>query len=127
MFPRSLPNSERKIIALLLFLNLDAFTPCVAPKRQGGSKKEIRLGALRVANRKHMNSVAPSAMVGSHRESIRVLLEKLLRMFSLQPPNTATQFFLAVLSEDLGFFASCSPRALWRIPIRYRALRKLRS
>jgi hypothetical protein len=46
MLPRSLPNSERKIIALLLFLNFDAFTPCVAPERQGGSQKEIRLGAL---------------------------------------------------------------------------------
>jgi hypothetical protein len=62
MLPRSLPNSERKIIALLLFLNIDAFTPCVAPERHGGSQKEIRLGALRVANRKHMNSVAPSVM-----------------------------------------------------------------
>jgi hypothetical protein len=83
MLPQSLPNSERTIIALLLFLNFDAFTPCVAPERQGGSQKEIHLGALRVANRKHMNSVAPSAMAGYHRESIRVLLEKLLRIFSL--------------------------------------------
>jgi hypothetical protein len=61
MLPQSLPNSERKIIALLLFLNLDAFTPCVAPERQGGSEKEIHLGSLRVANRKNMNSIAPSA------------------------------------------------------------------
>jgi hypothetical protein len=83
MLPRSLPNSERKIIALLLFLNFDAFTPCVAPEHHDGSQKEIHLGALRVANRKHMNSVAPSAMVGFHRESIRALLEKLLRIFSL--------------------------------------------
>jgi hypothetical protein len=60
--PRSLPNSERKIIALLLFLNFDTFTPCVAPERQGISQKEIRLGALRVANRKNMNSVAPERL-----------------------------------------------------------------
>jgi hypothetical protein len=82
ILPRSVPNSERKIIALLLFLNFNAFTPCVAPERQGESQEEIRLGALRVANRKHMNSVALSAMAGSHRESISVLLEKLLRIFS---------------------------------------------
>jgi hypothetical protein len=59
MLPRILPNNERKIIALLLFLNFDAFTPCVAPESQGGSQKEIPLGAMRVANRKNMNSVAP--------------------------------------------------------------------
>jgi hypothetical protein len=58
ILPRSLPNSEHKIIALLPFLNFDAFKPCVAPERQGGSQKEIRLGALRVANIKNMNSVA---------------------------------------------------------------------
>jgi hypothetical protein len=58
MLPRSLPNSERKIIALLPFLNFDAFTPCIAPERQGGSQKEIHLGALRVADMKNMNSVA---------------------------------------------------------------------
>jgi hypothetical protein len=65
MLPRSLANSERKIIALLLFLKFDAFTPCVAPERQDRSQKEIRLGALRVANRKNMNSVAPNAYGGS--------------------------------------------------------------
>jgi hypothetical protein len=64
MLPRGLPNSERKITALLLFLNFDDFTPRVAPGRHDGSQKEICLGALRVANRKHMNSVAPERYGG---------------------------------------------------------------
>jgi hypothetical protein len=62
MLPRSSPNSERKIIALLLFLNFNASTPCVAPERHDGSQKEICLGALRVANRKNMNSIAPERL-----------------------------------------------------------------
>jgi hypothetical protein len=39
MLPQSLPNSERKIIALLLFLNFDAFTPCVAPRAKADLRK----------------------------------------------------------------------------------------